>query len=358
VIGNDSLVAPFAYRPAVPLLAGAASRLFGISPGDAFQGIARASVVAFLFVSFMLARAFAGSAARGLLLVPFAAAALMPVKFALFVPASVDAAAYPLMLLAVWALVTGRRALALWLSAGGLFFKEFLAIPLLLAVAGYARDWRRERARRALWLFLGAAALAAAVILLPRLGLQVVASRQEIDPLNNPRSLSRLIANPLNMARNLNIVLGVLAVWLPVLLLATQERARLVLRDLAPLRAVLLPFLALILLLTMYGGTNILTFVSYSFPVIVIALGRLAAAGPAGPRPWEWILALVFTVTYNRVFSAIPLPDHGFDAYIDFYAGWSDRVNHATLRRFAEIGLYAGVMVALRWIPKKPDNAA
>jgi len=133
---------------------------------------------------------------------------VMPVKFALFVPASVDAAAYPLMVLAVWSYVSGRTALSLWIAAGGLFFKEFLAIPLFLAVATYARAWRRERTARALWTLVGAAMLAITVILIPRLGLTVVATHQEIDPQNNLRSLARLVMNPLNLARDLVAVRG------------------------------------------------------------------------------------------------------------------------------------------------------
>jgi hypothetical protein len=278
----------------------------------------------------------------------FVAATVMPVKFALFVPTSVDVAAYPLMVLAVWAYLSGRTALSLWISAAGLFFKEFLAIPLLLALADYARAWRRERTTRALWTLAGAAALALSVILIPRLGLSVVATHQEIDPLNNLRSLSRLVVNPLNMARNLNIVLCLTAFWLPVLLLLTRQRVRTLLRDLAPWRNYLAGFIALDLLLTMYGGTNIFTFVSYAIPLQILVLARLTAGQGKGPHPGEWLLALACTVIYNRMFGTIPFPDDGFDAYIDYYSGWSDRVNLATLYRFLEMALYLCIMIGAR----------
>jgi hypothetical protein len=344
VLHNDHLVAPYAYRPAMPLLAGALARALDAPLSAAFLWITRSAVAALLFAAFLLARRFAGSAPRAVLPVLFAATAVMPVKFALFVPASVDAAAYPLMVLAVWAFASGRTGLSLWISALGLFFKEFLAIPLVLSIAEYARAWRRTRTPRALRAFAGAIVLGLAAILIPRLGLTVIQSQQEIDPLNNIRSLSRLVANPLNLGRDLNIALCLLAFWLPVLLLATRARIDALKRDLAPLRHYLAGFMALNLLLVMYGGTNLLTFVSYAIPLQILVLARFAAGGPHAPRPVEWVLALACTAAYNRVFGTIPLPDDGFDAYIDYYSGWSDRVNLSTLRRFLEIAVYLGVM--------------
>jgi hypothetical protein len=230
----------------------------------------------------------------------------------------------------------------------GLFFKEFLAIPLLLALADFFRAWRRERSRRALATLVVAAVVAVTVILVPRLGLHVVDTRQEIDPLNNIHSLSRLVMNPLNPGRDLNIVLGLLAFWLPVLLLLTRERVGILLRETAPFRKYIAAFLALNLLLTMYGGSNILTFVSYAMPIQILALALLARGGAASPRPAEWSLALVCAACYARIFGSIPLPDDGFETYVDYYSGWSSRVGLSTLLRFIEIGFYLALMIGLR----------
>jgi hypothetical protein len=351
LLGNDKLVAPFAYRPGVPLLAGALSRHLDISVDDAFLWITRCAIIGLLFATFLLARRFAGDRpeegsgdVRALIPVFFAAAAVMPVKFSLFVPTSIDSTAYFLIVLAVWAHTGGHRTLAFWISALGLFFKEFLAIPLLLSLVKYHRAWKRSGSRRALWTFGGAVAVSLAVILVPRLGLPVVET-------HNIHSLSRLIANPLNMLRNLNIVLDLLAFWLPVLLLLTRPRLRSVWNGLAAWRGYLGAFLALDLLLVMYGGTNLMTFVSYMIPVQIIVLARLASAARENPGPGEWLLALCFTVACNRVFGTIPFPDDGFDAYIDYYAGWSSRVNLATLARFGEIAFYLAAMrVARRFV--------
>lgn len=367
VIGNDSLVAPFAYRPAVPLLAGAVSRIFATPVDAAFQGIARTAVVCLLWITFLLAYSITRSGARSLIPMVFVAASIMPVKFALFFPTLVDAAAYPLMILAVWAFLSGRPAWSFGISAAGLFFKEFLAIPLLLAVAALFQVSRKRRTRRSQAIFVGAAVVALAVILVPRLMLPIVETRQEIDPTHNLHSLSRLVMNPLNFARDLNILLSLLAFWLPALLLATPGRFRAVARVLKPWRAYLTAFLALDLLLALYGGTNLLTFVSYALPVLIAVLAILAA--PAGapnlgekerPRIGEWLLALACVVSYGRVFGTIPDPGNGLGAYLDYYSGWSDRVNLSTLRRFLEIALYLGVMHLFRvllhrsGIPRNP----
>jgi hypothetical protein len=275
------------------------------------------------------------------------------------------------MLLAVWAWVGGptRYSLALCLivSAIGIFFKEFLAIPLLLCLVEYGLRWRAGRGEEGtsrslprsshrFWAFAGACLLAAAVILVPRLGLHVVDTRQEIDPIHNIHSLSRLVMNPLSPGRDFNILFCLADFWLPCLLLWTRLRGAEIWKTLnardseksAPLKFYFAGFIALNLLLVMYGGTNISTFVSYMAPLQIVILALLLAQSKDPVRPVEWMLALACVVVYNRVFFIIPLPDAGFDAYNDFYAGWGTLVNLATFRRCAEMAGYAALMFLVR----------
>ena len=51
-------------------------------------------------------------------------------------------------------------------------------------------------------------------------------------------------------------------------------------------------------------------------------------------------LLLVAVMIFNRIPFEIPLPSDGFDQYIDFYGGWSHRVNMSTALRFVEIAAY------------------
>jgi hypothetical protein len=262
----------------------------------------------------------------------------------------VDVAAFPIMVLAVWAFVKRRLWLCFWISVLGLFFKEFLAIPLLLVLLELAWVYRENPHHKSLLILCLGVVLTLGVILLPRLGLHVIATYQEIDPVHRPRSLGRLILDPLNVRRDINIVLDTFSYWLPSLLLLTWDRWRGVRRSLMPQKTFILGFLALNFLLVMYGGTNILIFMSYSVPVQLMVLGILL--GMEIP-PAEWILALICLLLYNRTFSSIPLPDKNFDAFIDFYEGWASRVNLSTLRHFLEMALYLLAMGGLRHFLRK-----
>jgi hypothetical protein len=61
VAGNEHLVAPFAYRPAVPLLARSLAGAFGIDVLAAFAIVTRAAVFALLVLVPWLALALGGS---------------------------------------------------------------------------------------------------------------------------------------------------------------------------------------------------------------------------------------------------------------------------------------------------------
>ncbi len=350
IFGNDHLMAPFAYRPGMPLLARLVSDVAAIPLEDGFLWITRCSAIAFLFLCFLLSRCFTHSAVRAMGPVLLISLSAMHVKVPLFAPTAVDVAAYPLMVLAFLFFIRGRLWGCFWTACIGLFFKEFLAIPLFLALWRMILDHRKEPPGRNRLMLSLAILLALSVILTPRLFLHVAGTVQEIDPQHRPRSLGRLVLNPLNPLRNVNILLDLCSYWLPCLLLATSQRMREVREFLRPLEKFVIGFLALNLLLVMYGGTNILIFISYSAPIQIMILAIWAEKER---HPVEWIIALMCMGLYNRVFSAIPLPDENFAAFIDFYEGWGSRVNLSTLKHFLEIAMYLGVMWGARSILRR-----
>ena len=68
------------------------------------------------------------------------------IKWNVFTGTLVDIYGYPLILLAFWALLKGRPYICLTACAVGLFFKEFLLLPLLTqAVFLVITEWRRLR---------------------------------------------------------------------------------------------------------------------------------------------------------------------------------------------------------------------
>jgi hypothetical protein len=43
---------------------------------------------------------------------------------------------------------------------------------------------------------------------------------------------------------------------------------------------------------------------------------------------------------YNKILLHIPLPNDGFDAYIDFYGGYAPRLSLPIVMRFMEMGVF------------------
>ncbi|HVP15515.1 MAG TPA: hypothetical protein VMS88_08210, partial [Terriglobales bacterium] len=74
---------------------------------------------------------------------------------------------------------------------------------------------------------------------------------------------------------------------------------------------------------------------SVAAQVIVLALLFRHGIGIA-----EGMYVVVVTLLYNKIMLHIPLPDAGFDAYIDFYGGYAPRATVPTLMRFIEMGVF------------------
>ena len=337
LIGNHHLVAPFAYRFAVPVLIGSVARTTHRNVADTFQTGAQVMSMVFIVACFVFARVNQGSGRAALFAAVLFALNWYIVKWSLLVGSMMDIYAYPLLLLGLWAVFTRRFYVVLLTSAVGLFVKEFLLLPLI-AQEGILiyENYRTDRHK-----LFGPMTLMGAVVVvcfaLPRVLIPVVDSLQEVDP-HQFWKLRRLISYPANPKRWFNIVFAYVMVWLPVLLLFTRSRWRLVRQRLYPHRWAILQFLAFQLMLVMYGGTNIVIYVTYSAPVALLALVILLDSPDL--RRWEPFAALAVVILFNREFMPVPLPQNGLDRYLDFYGGYSDLVTWRSLGRFAEAFVY------------------
>jgi hypothetical protein len=341
VLGNPRLAAPFAYRPGLPLVWAGAARILGLPLDDTIYVVAWVCAVAGLVLAFLLARTVSSSPRDALLATAVTGLSATHVKFPLYYYALVDVAGYVLMIASLLALARGRRRLALGLGYVGLAFKEFLIVPIVLVAAAEVR--RRRPIRRGLLASASILAVAAALVTAPRLLIHVALSYQEIDPLNAPGTLNRLFLNPLDLKRDLNLVLSVLSYCLPLLLLASPRRLRAALGVLGPWRLLLAIYVGIVLVLALYGGTNLLVFVSYAVAAQVMLLALLGR----GVHWSELVLVLVAVAAYNRLLLDFPDPRWDVGAYLDFFPGWWDsRVNAATSQRFMECGAW----VACAWL--------
>ena len=359
LIDNDNLIAPFVYRFATPLLASGIARVlpfehslavsassdggvFYTSTYPGFVVIAYGAAIAQLVSVWALARY--GGARGGRAYVPVLAIALSlyNVRFLLFDVARPDHLAYPLMVVAMLAVFERQIALALVVSCLGLFVREFLAIPPAILTVLLLWDYWRTR-RAALLAQAGAVVLAtAACILLPRLLIPISVSGQYLDPLNQSRDdlLTTLVQTPLSRRRWVNLLFNLASYMLPLWLLLTPGRLRALWRGLAGYRVALVLYTALVLGLTLYGGTDTWRFTTFLFVPLVIALAVVVRTG----IPWAEIAYMLGAVAYyNKLFRHIP---NEIGAYLDFYAGYDVRINEATVARLIQlIALGVGALV-------------
>ena len=342
---NPGRTAPSAYRFATPLLAGSIKRVFDVPIETSFRIIAYLGAVGQLFGIFILGRCFHFSMRTSVILMLVTAFSMLNVKFLLFDVFRPDHLAYPLMIVGILAITKEALGLIVLVSVVGLQVREFLVIPPVLFVYATVRRWWHDRAQRGLLIKAVFVVFCVTIsIVLPRALLSVVRSYQEIDPLNNPESLRKLFSIPLNMKRDLNFLLTVLSYALPLLLLTTRARLRTAFERLGPNQALILLYTGLVLLLAMYGGSDMMRFVTYLFIPQAILLGYVVHEGDV--HPLEIIYMLVAVFIFNRILWSIPIWD--LNLYLDFLSGFEDRINVGTVKRVAELSAYVVLAMLLR----------
>lgn len=342
---NQHRTAPSAYRFATPLLAGSIKRVFDVSIETSFRILAYLGAVGQLFGIFVLGRYFRFSVKTSVVLMLVTAFSMLNVKFLLFDVYRPDHLAYPLMIVGILAITTEATSLLVFVSVVGLQVREFLVIPPVLFLYDTLKRWWQDPTQRGLLIKALVVAFAVTVsIILPRALLSVDRSYQEIDPLNKPNSLGKLLLTPLNLKRDVNLLLSVVGYALPLFLIVTRDRIRRALEKVGSSRALLLLYVGLVLFMTMYGGSDIMRFVTYLFIPQALLVGYVLADGDVHDLEIVYMLVAVFI--FNRIMWPIPIWD--VDLYLDFLGGFEDRVNVGTAKRFAEFSTYVVLAILLR----------
>lgn len=348
IFTNPNLIAPFAYRPGLPYLGAAMSAILSVDIKLGFRIAGWLSMVALLMGIYTLARVFISDWRKALLPMLILGLSFYHIKFPLFFYSLVDVGAYPLIVFAFWAFITKRYPLCLVLTSIGVLFKEFLAIPMLLLMIQVGILYFKDKSRGNLVRFGLTAGVGLSAILLPRLLIPVISTEQFVDPLNNLSSLSNLVTAPFDEMRVFNIFFALVSYWLPTLLLLTLARGSKVITELKE-RGLLLwcgLFLLLDLVLTVYGGTNIPIFISYTLPVQVVVLALLIREGPGIA---ELVFTFIVMLMYNKILFLIPDPTVDIELYIAYYGGWSNRVDLRTLVRLVDLGFFVALAAVIRW---------
>lgn len=355
--GNEALVAPYAYRPIVPLLAGVIGRVTERSVLAGFRAVTYAGLISQLVLIYVLARQFTRQQWAAWVVMLVAAISTYHVKFLLFDIYRPDSLAFTLILIGMLAFVRRQRSVGgavfytliiLITSALGLLVREFCALPAALLAARLLLEFVRTRRLRPLLEAVGIVAVIGLAYWLPQRLIPVGRSDQFLSG-----DLSNLWDIVSNIPRSFNILLGAAIYLLPLLVLLTPPRARRLWARLGDHRLDMALYVVIVLALALVGGSDIVRFVVYLFVPVIILLALLL---DDGLRPAEVIYALLATAVYNRILS--PIPQESLEAYLDFYIVWFDRTSPVTWLRAGELLLWlAGAFALRRWIAKDQTAA-
>ncbi|HET7544292.1 MAG TPA: hypothetical protein VFK05_30690 [Polyangiaceae bacterium] len=323
-------ISPFAFRVLTPAIARGLNQLFDTETETGFSVVAHVGAWLQLLLVFGFARRGLGAERRTAAFVTLLCSLqYFNFKYYLFDVYRPDHLAQPLMIAAWWALLERRFNLALLACAVGLPDREFLLVPSVLLSGLLAQTaWRTKSS--AAWARWALSTLALGVVfVLPRLLIHTEQS-VTLESRFHGSWVSTLIGAPLQKRRLANLAYSLLAYTLPVWLLASRAG----LRRLAALpkdrRYLALAHVGLVLVLSLYGGTDIPRFVAYLQPVLIMAL---VAELEEPARPPVLVATVLAMVVFNRAWSHIPVDD--VMRFVDFYGGWDDRVR-ASARRGAE----------------------
>jgi hypothetical protein len=356
ILGNQHLAAPYAFRPAVPLLVGVTSSVFSLPVEEAFRITTRLSGVFLLWCVFLFSTDFGVGFGRAAAIMAIVGFSFFHVKYPLFAYAMVDIEAYIVMVAACWLVFKGHPRLSLAVSCIGVFFKEFLVIPSVLVFAAAVHEYMiRPSKSRLVWVFL-IPVIVSTLFLLPRLYLPISVAygnslKWVIPPNGVPfsylRELRLFLSNPVDCPRQVNVLFSLVSYFLPTLFLLTPKRASVLWRDLGDRRYFIVLAFLLVVLFTMVGGSNIMIFVSYAIAVQVILLAYLFRQHiPFG----EVILVLFVVAMYNKIVFPVPSFVTDFGPAVDFYGGWASRVNGHTVERFLQMAAVLLVVNGARWM--------
>jgi len=346
VFDNPALVAPFAYRPLTPFLAGTISNLTGSSIMVGYQVIAWVGAFLTLMSTYLLARSIGRKHISALLTMVVIGFTFYHVKYLLFDVYRPDHLAYGLMSLAFLALLQRRYWLCIGLSAIGALTREFTLVPLALLI--FQQMWwlvrdRDGRSQAFLRLLVSGLVIVICVVL-PRLLIKVestVIYATLFTP--DPTPLETVTLPLTSFRRNLNLIFALLAYSLPILWLGGWKDIKKVWRDLGEARALIGGYICLVLGLTLIGGTDLARFVTYlHVPLIILVVSLLDT-----DTPFLLIIGMIVTLLiFNRI--PFPIPQDNYNSFIDFYGAYHDRINPSIITRWQELVVFIFIATGFR----------
>ena len=334
------MLTPFAYRYLTPFLAATFRIALGFSTATGFKIISWIGAFGQLLGVFLIVHHFTHSIKSAYVALLAVAFSLFNLKFLMFDIYRPDHLAYALILLEFYFCLMDKFLHLLIATAIGLQIREHTIMPLIayLLTLTALKNWKTLKK----YLLPSLICIFIAFVL-PRVLIPVSGTVQKTDL--SLAGLSALIATPLMLNNDINFLFTTVVYCLPVLMLFTVERFKKVITALSiDVRFFLLFYTILVLLLSLYGGSDLMRYATYLFLPVIIFIGFFTTYSTR----IEVVLALAAAFVYNRIWMFIPMDT--MDHYLDFYGGYGGRVNTATAWHFLEFLGYIALAVLTRWL--------
>jgi len=330
---TDLLISPFIYRYATPLLAKILHQFAGLSIYKSFKMITYLGGIGQLLGIYLIVHFLTRSqksAYTGMLMVAFS---MYNLKYLLFDVHRADALAYAIILLCTWLAFKKQFYPLLLLTMLGLQVREFIVVPLL---AYLVTRIRQEGIRNSLRELLISVSGLFVAIALPRILIPIVDSKQTIR--FSAVAIQDIIRLLSLWRRHINLLFVCFAYFLPVIILSRRANLRRMRHELGMEKWIYLSsYAAFVLMLTFVGGTDMERFASYFFLPMAVFVGFLVKERSL----IGVMIVLALQFIFNRIWLVFPIWD--YDLFSNFYGGWSNIINTATIWRYVEVLSYAVV---------------
>lgn len=333
---HKDLYAPCVYRFVSPMMAGGTARALGVSTDTGFLIVNIAASIALLCLTYAVARRVGADFTGGLVAMTAVGIGIGHLKNNMFFNNGMEAVAQVMMLGWCLAMFGQRWVLATVICCVGMCTREMFLIPAALMAGRLSyQAWQTRDAKDICRLFVIVGCTVASFVL-PRWLIPVSFTFQLIDPLYDDHWFTKLMKVPLNMRRNVNILLGALCYSLPTFMLLTRERFRAGWEYLRPYHLAGAVYCCSLFVLTLYGGTDLYRYLTYFFFSQTFCLAALFASKDLRPHWTEVALMLIVVAFHNRLFSEIPSYEENPKQYLDFWPAFEDRLKAPAIRRFLE----------------------
>ena len=340
------LASPFAYRYLTPLIVNGISRISSVSIENGFLVIAYLGAIAQLTGIFFFTNWLTKSRKGAYLAMLVTTLSLFNVKFLLFDIYRPDHLAYALILLQTYFAFEKKFLPLLIITIIASQIREFNIIPL---VAYLVASWYSQEHTNVIKHTTFSALFLLPAIILPRLLIPVTENYQIIGLSQN--SILTVLLLSLVPAVDINFIFSLLAYLLPLLFITNIKTIKAILAGLPDdQRRYLYVYTILVLILSFFGGTDFFRFTTFLFLPQIILIGLIA------PQRSNFQIGSMLAVTFifNRIWLPFPIWDK--DQYLDFYGGFSLRLNWSTLYRSLECIAFIAFGFLLRKNWRKTAN--